>query len=148
MIMKISLKCNFTVHKNSSVNYARSLKRRVQINERWTLVMIDSKISENFISRKFGDKQHLKIRRKKNSYDLMILNENSLFSDDKNVNTKITFVILMMNTYKKKIIIDVIWMISHDIVLNIFWLRHHNSVINWTKKILKNQLNSKNVIAW
>ena len=70
--------------------------------------MIDSKISKNFISQKFVDKHRLKIRYKKNSYDLMILNENSLFNDDENVNKKTAFVTLMMNTYKKKIIFDII----------------------------------------
>ena len=40
---------------------------------------------------------------KKNSYDLMILNENSLFNNDENVNKKIAFVTLMMNTHKKKL---------------------------------------------
>ena len=45
---------------------------------------------------------------KKNLYDLMILNENSLFNDDKNVNKKTAFVTLMMNIHKKKIISNVI----------------------------------------
>ena len=70
--------------------------------------MIDSKISENFISQKFVDKHRLKIRQKKNSYNLMILNENSLFNDDENVNKKTAFVTLMMNTHRKKIIFNVI----------------------------------------
>ena len=38
----------------------------------------------------------------------MILNENSLFNNDENVNKKTAFVTLMMNTYKKKIIFDII----------------------------------------
>ena len=38
----------------------------------------------------------------------MILNENSLFNDDENVNIKITFVTLIMNIYRKKIIFNVI----------------------------------------
>ena len=33
----------------------------------------------------------------------MILNENSLFINDENVNKKIAFVTLMMNTHKKKL---------------------------------------------
>ena len=45
---------------------------------------------------------------KKNSYDLMILNENSLFNDDENVNKKTAFVTLMINTHRKKIIFNVI----------------------------------------
>ena len=42
---------------------------------------------------------------KKNSYDLMILNENSLFNDNENVNKKTAFVTLMMNTHKKKLLL-------------------------------------------
>ena len=45
---------------------------------------------------------------KKNSYDLIILNENSLFNDDENVNKKTAFVTLMINTHKKEIIFNVI----------------------------------------
>ena len=45
---------------------------------------------------------------KKNSYNLMILNENSLFNDDENVNKKTAFVTLMINTHKKEIIFNVI----------------------------------------
>ena len=45
---------------------------------------------------------------KKNSYDLIILNESSLFNNDENVSKKTAFVTLMMNTYRKKIIFDII----------------------------------------
>ena len=38
----------------------------------------------------------------------MILNENSLFNDDENVNKKTAFVTLMINTHKKEIIFNVI----------------------------------------
>ena len=34
MITNISLKYNFTIHKNNLINYARNFKRRIQINER------------------------------------------------------------------------------------------------------------------
>ena len=50
MIKSISLKCNFTAHKKISISYARSLKKYVLMNDKRAFVMIDSRVSENFIS--------------------------------------------------------------------------------------------------
>ena len=77
IIINISLKCNFTIHKNL-INYARHIQKHVTINECKTFVIIDSKISKNFIAKKFIDKHNLKTQSKKNLYELTILNENSL----------------------------------------------------------------------
>ena len=58
---------------------------------------------KKFYIAKIRRQTSIKNSSKKNSYDLMILNENSLFSDDENVNKKTAFVTLMMNTHKKKL---------------------------------------------
>ena len=50
MITSVSLKCNFTAHKKISVSYARSFKKYVLMNDKRAFVMIDLKISKNFIS--------------------------------------------------------------------------------------------------
>ena len=55
MIKGVSLKCNLTAHKKISVNYARSLKKYVLMNDRRAFAMIDSEASENFISQRLID---------------------------------------------------------------------------------------------
>ena len=120
MITDISLKCNFTVHKKISVSYARSFKKYVLMNDRRAFVMIDSKISKNFISQQLIDKFETTTRFKKNSYDLMIINENSLSSDDGRIRRKIASVTLMMSNHKKQLFLNIVRMINHDIVLKVF----------------------------
>ena len=85
MITSILLKCNFTVYKKILVSYARSFKKYVLMNDKCAFVMIDSKISKNFISQQLIDKFETTTKLKKNSYDLMIINESSLLSDDERV---------------------------------------------------------------
>ena len=120
MIKGISLKCNFTVHKKISVNYARNFKKYVLMNDRRAFVMIDSEVSENFISQQLIDEFETTTRFKKNPYDLMIINESSLSSDDGRIQQKTASVTLMMSNHKKQLFLNIIRMISHDIVLKFF----------------------------
>ena len=120
MIKDVSLKCNLTAHKKISVNYARSLKKYVLMNNRRAFVMIDSGVSKNFISQQLIDEFETTTRFKKNSYDLMIINENSLSSDDGRIRRKIASVTLMMSNHKKQLFLNIVRMINHDIVLKSF----------------------------
>ena len=120
MIKGIPLKCNFTVHKKISVSYARSLKKYVLMDGRRAFVMIDSEASENFISQQLIDKFETTTRLKKDSYDLMIINESSLSNDDGRIRRKIASVTLMMNNHKEQLFLNIVRMINHDIVLKFF----------------------------
>ena len=119
MIKGISLKCNLTAHKEVSVNYARSLKKYVLINDKRAFVMIDSKISKNFISQQLIDKLKTTTRLKKNPYNLMIINGSSLSSDNERIRRKTASVTLVMSNHKKQLFLNIVRMISHDIVLKI-----------------------------
>ena len=72
-----------------------------------------------------------------NIHDLIIINKNSLSNNDEQIRHEIASVTLMMNNHEKKISLNIVRMINHDIILKTFWLRHHNSFINWTKKQFK-----------
>ena len=120
MITSISLKYNFTAHKKVSVSYARSFKKHVLMNDRRAFVMIDSKVSKNFISQQLIDEFETTTKFKKNSYNLMIINENSLSSDDEQIRQKIASITLMMSDHRKKLFLNIIQMINHDIVLKNF----------------------------
>ena len=131
------MKCNFTIQTKNSINYARNFKKYVWINEKRAFVMIDSKTSRNFISQQLIDEFETTSKFKKNSYDLMIINENSLSNNDKQIKCEIVSITLMMNNHKKKLFLNIVWMINYDIVLKNFWLRHYNSFINSMKKEFK-----------
>ena len=120
MITNVSLKCNFTTHKKISVNYARNLKKYVLMNDKRAFVIIDSGVSENFISQQLINEFETTTKFKKNSYNLMIINENSLSSDDEQIRQKIASITLMMSDHRKKLFLNIIQMINHDIVLKNF----------------------------
>ena len=120
MIKNISLKCNLTAHKKISVSYTRSFKKYILMNDRRAFVMIDSEVSKNFISQQLIDKFETTTRFKKNSYDLMIINENSLSSDDGRIRRKIASITLMMSNHRKQLSLNIVRMINHDIVLKFF----------------------------
>jgi hypothetical protein len=131
------MKCNLTTQQKSSVSYTRLIKQYVILNERRTYVMIDSKVTSNFIAQKFVNVKRLNSKFKRNSYDLMIINDNTLLSENERVTRETTSLTLMINEHTKKKFFDIVKMIIHNIVLRIFWLRYHNFIIDWVKEIFK-----------
>ena len=67
MIKNISLKCNFTIHKKNSINYARVFEKYIYLNEKNAFVMINFKTTDNFISQQLIDKYEIKRNFQKNS---------------------------------------------------------------------------------
>ena len=73
-------------------------------------------MSQNFI-----EKMNFFTRRKNDVYDLMIINENSLFNKNERMNTKIILLsILIIQQYHEKSIFDIVRMITYDVVLKMF----------------------------
>ena len=131
------MKCNFTIFKKNSDKYPRIFEKYITRNDKRAFVIINSKITNNFMLRKLINKHKTTTKFKKNSYNLMIINENSLSNDDKQIKHKTALITLMMNNYEKILFFDIVRIINHDIVLKFFWLRHYNSFIDWIKKQFK-----------
>jgi hypothetical protein len=131
------MKCNLTIQQKNSVSYTRLIKQYVILNERKTHVMIDSEVTSNFIAQKFVNVKRLNIRLKKISYDLMIINDNTLLSENERVTRETTSLTLMIDEHTEKIFFDIVKMITYNIVLEIFWLRYHKFIIDWIKKVFK-----------
>ncbi len=131
------MKCNLTAQQENSISYARHIKQYVILNERRMYVMIDSEVTNNFIEQKFVSVKRLNIRLKRNSYDLMIIDDNTLLSENERVTRETTSLTLMIDEHTEKIFFDIVEMITHSIVLKIFWLRYHNSIIDWIEEVLK-----------
>lgn len=83
MIKNILLKYNFTVQITNSINYAQCFKKYILINKRRTLIMINLKITKNFVLQKLIDKYNLKTLFKKILVNLIMINRNSLQNNDK-----------------------------------------------------------------
>ena len=120
MIKNISLKYNFTAHKNSTTNNTRHFEKYITMNEKRAFVMIDFEIQKNIISQQLIDKFETIIKFKNNSYDLITINKKSLKNNDKRILQKIISITLIMNKHEKFIFFDIIQMINHNIVLKIF----------------------------
>ena len=89
-----------------SVSNMRNFEKYVSIDKRHAFVMIDSEALGNFILQQLIDKFKTITKLKKNSYNLMILNENSLLSNNEQILRQIVLVTLMINIYKKKYILE------------------------------------------
>ena len=137
MVKGIPLECNFIAHKEDSVNYARSLKKYIMMNGERALAIIDSGAMGNFISKQLVDKFGTITKLKEDPYDLMVIDGNSLPSDDGRVRYETTPVTLVMSDHEEKLSLDTVRMASHDIVLGAPWLQHHNPSIDRMKKQLK-----------
>jgi hypothetical protein len=114
------MKCNLTAQQENSISYARHIKQYVILNERRMYVMIDSEVTNNFIEQKFVSVKRLNIRLKRNSYDLMIIDDNTLLSENERVTRETTSLTLMIDEHTEKIFFDIVEMITHSIVLKIF----------------------------
>ena len=130
-------KCNMIVYKQLNlINTTSIFQTSINVNEHRFTTMIDSNATENFMSQNFIERKRLFTRKKNDSYDLIIIDENSLSNENEKMNTKIKSLSIAIQRHHEELIFDIVRMITHDVVLKMFWLKKHNSTIDWKKKIL------------
>ena len=119
LIKSISRKeCNMIAHKQlNSISTAFIFQTSINVNEHRFTAMIDSSATENFMSESLIERKRLSTRQKKNAYDLIIINENSLSSENERVNTETRSLSIATQRHHEKLIFDIVRMITHDIVL-------------------------------
>ena len=71
-----------SLHTEDSVSNTHNLEKYVYMNGRLAFAMIDLGASGNFISKRLVDKFGTRIGLKSDPYDLMVIDESSLLSDD------------------------------------------------------------------
>ena len=122
LIKSISRKeCNVIAHKQLNlISTAFIFQTSINVNEHRFTAMIDSNATKNFMSENLIKRKRLFIRQKKNVYDLIIINENSLFSENEKINTKTRSLSIAIQRHHEKLIFDIVRMITHDIVLKMF----------------------------
>ena len=138
LIKSISKKeCNMIAQKQiNSINTTSTFQTSINVNEHRFTAMIDSSATKNFMSQNLIERKYLFTRKKDDSYDLIIIDENSLFSENERVNTKTKSLSIAIQRHHEKLIFDIVRMITHDVVLKMSWLRKHNSTIDWKRKVL------------
>ena len=113
------------------------LKISLTIKDQKAIAMINSESTDNFMTKNFVKKKRYFTQRKKNSYDLIIVDENLLFNEDERVNTETISLSIATRQHHEKLIYNLMSMITHEVVLRMSWLRKHNSEINWKKEVFK-----------
>ena len=128
--MKNSLKeCNNTtrtLQQLNSTNYARTFCTLIRLEFHRLTTMINFDATKNFVSLFFVNKKNLLIQKKKNVYNLMIIDKNSLKNNDEMIIEKIIFLTITFQQHHEKFTLNIVRMINHDIVLKMLWLKMHN----------------------
>ena len=121
LIESISKKCNTIIQKQqlNSASYTCTFKMSININEHKITVMIDSDTTEIFMFKKMTDSKEFTIQKKNDSYDLIVVDENSLFNENERVIEETKSLSVTIQCHHEKIIFDIVQMITHNIVLKI-----------------------------
>ena len=120
-LMKSSLKeCNNTtrvLQQLNSTNYARIFCTLIRFEFHRFTTMINFDATKNFVSLSFVNRKNLFIQKKKNAYNLMIINENSLKDNDEMIIKEIMSLTMTFQQHHEEFTLNIVRMINHDIVL-------------------------------
>ena len=132
LIKSISKKeCNMIAQKQiNSVSTASTFQTPINVNGHRFTAMIDSSATENFMSQGLIERKRLSTRKKDDSYDLIVIDENSLPSENERVDTETKSLPIATQRHHEKLTFDIVRMVTHDVVLRMSWLRKHNSTID------------------
>ena len=138
--MKSSLKeCNNTtrtLQQINSTNYARIFCTFIRFEFHRLKAMINFDATRNFVSSSFVNRKNLFTQKKKNAYNLVTINGDSLKGNDEMIIEEIIFLTMTFQQHHEELTLNVVRMINHDIVLRMPWLKMHNLNIDWEIKIL------------
>ena len=76
--------------------------------------------NKKFYVQNVDEKKKFIFRKKRQSYDLTIVNRNSLSNKNEKMNEKIISLLTKIQQHHEKFIFDVVEMIIHDIILKMF----------------------------
>ena len=79
--------------------------------------MIDSSATSNFIARALVKKKEYFTQKKSNAYNLVIVNENSLFNKNEKVNRETKLLSIAIQQHHEKLIFNIVRIVTHNIVL-------------------------------
>ncbi len=107
----------------------------VKIDSQRTIVIIDSRVSRNFISEALVRLVGLLTRRKKDLYNLRIADGSTLLKGS--VDEETTSLLFIIQRHYKEMSFNIVGMATYHIILGMPWLEKYNLAINWRRKVLK-----------
>jgi hypothetical protein len=89
--------------------------------------MIDSRATGNFITKKVADTQGFKMQLKAHPYLLMVVDGESISTNEGMVTYEtVPLEMVMLRGHKETIQFDIIYMDNHACILSVPWLKKHN----------------------
>ena len=92
----------------------------ITLNNKKLRIILNSNVLENFVAEKYTHYHDLFVRRKTIVYSLMSVNESII--DSERV-TDETTIILKIDEHRKKITLNIVDIINHDVIFDILWFR-------------------------
>ena len=119
----------------NSTNYARIFCTSIRLEFHRFIAMINFDATRNFVSSFFVNKKELLTQKKKDAYNLMTINGDSLKNNDEMIIEEIIFLTMTLQQHHEELTLNVVRMINHDVVLEMLWLKLHNLNIDWEKRV-------------
>ena len=126
-----------TLQQINSINYARIFCTLIRFEFHRLTTMINFDATRNFVSSSLVNKKSLPTQKKKNVYNLMTINGNSLKDNDEMIIEEIIPLTMTFQQHHEEFTLNIVRMINHDIVLRMLWLKMHNFNIDWETKVFK-----------
>ena len=119
--MKNSLKkCNITTRALQQLNlisYARTFCTFIRLESHRLIAMINFDAIKNFVSSSLVNKKGLLIQKKKDAYNLMTIDGDSLKNNDEIIIEEIILLTMTFQQHHEELTLNIVRMINHDIVL-------------------------------
>ena len=94
------------------------------------IAMIDSGATGNFVSEDLAKRKEFPRTRKKDPYDLFVVDRSTLLDRGGRVEEETIPLQTRIYQHQEELQFDIVRMASHEIILGIPWLKTHNLVIN------------------
>ncbi len=89
------------------------------------------------MARALVNRKKYSIQEKSDVYNLIIVDRNLLSDGNRRVDEKTKLLPIAIQQHYKKLIFDIVEIVTHDIVLEISWLKQHNSEVDWSIRELR-----------
>ena len=131
-------KCNNTIkvlQQLNLTNYARIFCTFIRFEFHRFTTMINFDATRNFVSSSLMDRKGLPTQKKKDAYNLVTINGDSLKSNDEMIIEEIIPLTMTLQQHHEELTLNVVRMINHDVVLKMPWLKMHNFNVDWKTKV-------------
>ena len=98
--------------------------------------MIDSGATGNYVSTRYAQQKHIRLRQKESSYGLTLADGQPVSQNQGKVSRETDPLGLSIGRHHEKIVLDLVD-IKHDVILGIPWLEYHDLTVGWKTRHLE-----------